>query len=143
MSGLYTFLFVALILYYIGMIAYDIYFDKMAKKAEAEKMEETEIDISDEAKTFTPNIVSRDGIRKADIPENSDKPEDNKEEGQENHPSEQSGNQYQNPSDTIKRPHMTGWKTIEELQNEAEKYVESGEGDFKKIFLHIEENINK
>lgn len=53
-------LLVCLVLYYAAMIALDIYKARMAKSAEQESRSEEEIDISDEARTFKPMLVSRD-----------------------------------------------------------------------------------
>lgn len=53
-----SFLFVILIMYYVVMILLDLQKAKAAKAAELEKNPEEEIDISDEAKTFKPVLIS-------------------------------------------------------------------------------------
>lgn len=53
-------LVVILTLYYAAMIALDIQKQKAAKAAEQEKASEVDIDISDEAETFKPVLISRD-----------------------------------------------------------------------------------
>lgn len=60
-----SFLFVLLILYYVVMILLDIQKSKAAKAAELEKNPEEEIDISDEANTFQPIVISRDEPKKS------------------------------------------------------------------------------
>ncbi|WP_289741429.1 hypothetical protein [uncultured Duncaniella sp.] len=55
-----SFLFLILILYYAVMIFLDIQKAKAAKAAEHEKNNEEEIDISDEASTFKPVMITRD-----------------------------------------------------------------------------------
>lgn len=55
-----SFLFLLLILYYAVMIFLDIQKAKAAKAAELEKNNEEEIDISDEASTFKPVMITRD-----------------------------------------------------------------------------------
>lgn len=55
-----TLLLVLFALYYGGMITMDILAANKAKAAENDKAEETEIDISELAKSFEPVVVSRD-----------------------------------------------------------------------------------
>lgn len=55
-----SFLFLILILYYAVMIFLDIQKAKAVKAAELEKNNEEEIDISDEASTFKPVMITRD-----------------------------------------------------------------------------------
>ena len=55
-----SFLFLILILYYAVMIFLDIQKAKAAKAAEQDKDNEEEIDISDEASTFKPVMITRD-----------------------------------------------------------------------------------
>lgn len=69
-----SFLFVILIIYYVVMILLDIQKAKAAKAAELEKNSEEEIDISDEAQTFKPVLISREEPNKATVP--SDSPND-------------------------------------------------------------------
>ena len=59
-----SFLFLLLILYYAVMIFLDIRKAKAAKAAELEKNNEEEIDISDEASTFKPVMITRDEATK-------------------------------------------------------------------------------
>lgn len=56
-----------LILYYVVMILLDIQKAKAAKAAEMEKNPEEEIDISDEANTFQPIVISRDEPKKSQV----------------------------------------------------------------------------
>lgn len=58
-------LVVLLLLYYAAMIALDIQKAKAAKAAELENSSEVDIDISDEAETFKPVMISRDEPIKA------------------------------------------------------------------------------
>lgn len=55
-----TFLFVLLILYYVGMIVMDLHKAKKVKELEADKVSENDIDISDEAKNFKTIFISRE-----------------------------------------------------------------------------------
>lgn len=55
-----TFLFVLLILYYVGMIVMDLHKAKKMKELEADKVSENDIDISDEAKNFKTIFISRE-----------------------------------------------------------------------------------
>lgn len=64
-----SFLFVLLILYYVVMILLDIQKSKAAKAAELDKNPEEEIDISDEANTFQPIVISRDEPKKSQAAE--------------------------------------------------------------------------
>ncbi len=67
-----SFLFVLLILYYVVMILLDIQKAKAAKAAELEKNSEEEIDISDEAQTFKPVLISRDEPQKVQAQQTSE-----------------------------------------------------------------------
>ncbi len=62
-GDIFAVLVVLLVLYYVAMIAMDIYKEKLKKLSEKEKDSEVDIDISDEAGTFTPIQVSRDDIK--------------------------------------------------------------------------------
>lgn len=91
-----SFLFVILIMYYVVMILLDLQKAKAAKAAELEKNPEEEIDISDEAKTFKPVLISREDPNKAtasaetngESKQNSDPKEDNQGEQEQNKESE-------------------------------------------------------
>ncbi len=67
-----SFLFVLLILYYVVMILLDIQKAKAAKAAELEKNSEEEIDISDEAQSFKPVLISREEPQKVQTQETTD-----------------------------------------------------------------------
>ena len=54
-----TFLCIAYVLGYGGMVVYDLFFSKEGVEI-APAMEEEEIDISDEAKTFSPVFIEKD-----------------------------------------------------------------------------------
>ena len=58
-------LVVILLLYYATMIALDIRKQKAARNAELENSPEVDIDISDEAETFKPVMITRDEPQKA------------------------------------------------------------------------------
>ncbi len=87
-----SFLFVILIMYYVVMILLDLQKAKAAKAAELEKNPEEEIDISDEAKTFKPVLISREDPHKptasaesnGESNQTSDPKEDNQGEQQQN-----------------------------------------------------------
>ncbi len=91
-----SFLFVILIMYYVVMILLDLQKAKAAKAAELEKNPEEEIDISDEAKTFKPVLISREDPNKAtasaetsgEANQASESKVDNQEEQQQNKESE-------------------------------------------------------
>ena len=55
-----TFICVGYVLAYGGMVFYDLFLAKEPVEL-APKVEEEEIDISDEAKTFNPVIIDKDG----------------------------------------------------------------------------------
>lgn len=91
-------------MYYVVMILLDLQKAKAAKAAELEKNPEEEIDISDEAKTFKPVLISREDPNKANIPvdsngesqHNSDSKEDNQGEQQQNKESEKKDDESNN-----------------------------------------------
>lgn len=75
-----SFLFVILIIYYVVMIFLDLQKAKAAKAAELEKNSEEEIDISDEANTFKPVLITREDPSKIPIQETTENPEDSSED---------------------------------------------------------------
>lgn len=75
-----SFLFVILIIYYVALIFLDLQKAKAAKAAELEKISEEEIDISDEANTFKPVLITRDDPNKAAIQETTENPKDSSED---------------------------------------------------------------
>lgn len=76
-GDIFAVLVVLLVLYYVAMIALDIYKENLKNQSEKEKEPEVDIDISDEAGTFTPIQVRRDDIKPVTQPktqpENTDK----------------------------------------------------------------------
>lgn len=69
---LISFLFVLLIIYYVVMIFLDIQKAKAEKAAELDKNSEEDIDISDEASTFQPVLITRDEPKKNESEESID-----------------------------------------------------------------------
>ena len=67
-----SFLFVLLIIYYAVMIFLDIQKAKAEKAAELDKNSEEDIDISDEASTFQPVLITRDEPKKDESGESTD-----------------------------------------------------------------------
>ena len=63
-TSVMTYLCVSYIFVYAGMIAYDLFFTKEAVDL-TPKVEEQEIDISDEAKTFHPVMIEKEGKEKS------------------------------------------------------------------------------
>ena len=63
-TSVMTFLCVSYIFVYAGMIAYDLFLSKEAVDM-TPKVEEHEIDLSDEAKTFHPVMIEKDGKEKS------------------------------------------------------------------------------
>ena len=67
-----SFLFVLLIIYYAVMIFLDIQKAKAEKAAELDRNSEEDIDISDEASTFQPVLITRDEPKKDESGESTD-----------------------------------------------------------------------
>lgn len=67
-----SFLFVLLIIYYAVMIFLDIQKAKAEKAAELDKNSEEDIDISDEASTFQPVLITRDEPKKDEPGDSTD-----------------------------------------------------------------------
>ena len=63
-TSIMTFLCVAYIFVYAGMIAYDLFLSKEAVDI-TPKMDEEEIDISEEAMMFSPVMIEKDGKEKS------------------------------------------------------------------------------
>lgn len=108
-----SFLFVLLILYYVVMILLDIQKAKAAKAAELEKTSEEDIDISDEANTFQPIIISRDEPPKAQATESqaTEKAGESTEQtiSKDYHQSETQGSDQEKKVSSVEKPSNTGF----------------------------------
>lgn len=68
-GDIFAVLVVLLVLYYVAMIAMDVYKEKLKKISEKENDPDVDIDISDEAQSFTPIQVRRDDAKPVVQPE--------------------------------------------------------------------------
>ena len=121
-STIFTFLIVALAAYYIGMIAYDIYKGKLEEASEADKREETEIDISEEVDNFSTTDVMKD------------KPDYSPYEPQE-YPEEV----ILPGEEDLSEPLMTDGIEIGELLKEVDKLARKGNSDLGDIIYQCTE----
>lgn len=119
-------LLVCLVLYYAAMIVLDIYKARMAKAAEQEGHSEEEIDISDEAGSFKPVLVSRDEPGKGKTAQEAENSE-----GQ------------SNAGKTLRRPGyreavMTDGILVENLIEEVNQLAETGTSDLGTVIFTCE-----
>lgn len=121
-------LLACLVLYYAAMIALDIYKANMAKSAGQEGHSEEEIDISDEARTFKPVFISRDG------PAGEGKPAENAgtKPGQPSRP----GRQTRRPG--YREAVMTDGILVENLIEEVNRLAETGTSDLGTVIYTCE-----
>ena len=94
-----SFLFVLLIIYYAVMIFLDIQKAKAEKAAELDKNSEEDIDISDEASTFQPVLITRDEPKKDESGESTD---DSKSEPETHQEVEEDHSEESNPEEEPK-----------------------------------------
>lgn len=131
-----SFLFVILIMYYVVMILLDLQKAKAAKAAELEKNPEEEIDISDEAKTFKPVLISREDPNKANTSadsngepkQTSDSKEDNQGEQQQHKESEKKADESKN-NDSFESQAVGDKSTLAETEKASDK----PEADVKEV----------
>lgn len=134
-----SFLIVVMVVYYLVMIFLDIRAQKAKEAADTEKEPEVDIDISDEASSFKPTLISREEKNPAETPsaEDSDNPEDDFNEMEET----------DNPEDTseeeipFRRPGyreavMTDGISVEELLEEIDRMAENSSSDLGQI-IHV------
>lgn len=115
-----SFLFVLLILYYVAMIFLDLQKLKAAKAADKEKNREEEIDISDEASTFKPVLITRDEPSKG--PE-TEKTEANNNEtqpgGKTANPETTEPEKAQNPETPVPEEKQASDEKIQDVQEQT------------------------
>ena len=134
-----SFLIVVMVVYYLVMIFLDIHAQKAKEAADTEKESEVDIDISDEASSFKPTLISREEKNPVETPsaEYSDNPEDDFNEIEET----------DNPEDTseeeipFRRPGyreavMTDGISVEELLEEIDRMAENSSSDLGQI-IHV------
>ena len=116
-----SFLFVILIMYYVVMIILDLQKAKAAKAAELEKNPEEEIDISDEAKTFKPVLISREDPNKANTSVDSNGESKQTSESKEDNQGEQpQKNESEKKDDESKNNDTSEAQTVGDKPNLAE-----------------------
>lgn len=135
-------LFVLLILYYAVMIFLDIQKEKAAKAAEQERNHEEEIDISDEASTFKPVMITRDDPKKAQTDstssdsvsgsttENQDSPESQNDEVK-----KENSNPDSFKREGYREAHMTDGIPVEQIIQQVDEYAETGKGPLGEIIF--------
>lgn len=129
-----------LILYYAVMIFLDIQKEKAAKAAELEKNHEEEIDISDEASTFKPVMITRDEPKKAQTDstspdsdstsENQDSPESQNDERK-----NENGNSDSFKREGYREAYMTDGIPVEQIIQQVDEYAETGKGPLGEIIF--------
>lgn len=120
---------VCFLLYYAFMVVSDILKAKAAQTAGQEDKGEEDIDISDEAGTFRPVMVSRDGQTK----DGDDSPAAESTAGREN---STTGKSSRRPGyrDAV----MTDGILVEDLMEEVNRLAETGSGDLGLVIYTCE-----
>lgn len=121
-------LFVALLFYYAALIVMDIQRAKATQEAEQNNHSEEEIDISDEAQTFKPFKVSRDG------PKNKNEESGNND----NNEAEQEQEEPTQANPRYREAIMTDGILVEKLIDEIERLVETGTCDLGTVIFNCE-----
>ena len=134
-----SFLFVLLIIYYAVMIFLDIQKAKAEKAAELDKNSEEDIDISDEASTFQPVLITRDEPKK-DEPETHQEvevnhsEESNPEEEPKHEEKEEPRKVYIHNPDAMPKPQTTpspSTEPVESLESEHDDKPKESQKPFR------------
>lgn len=133
-------LFVLLILYYAVMIFLDIQKEKAAKAAEQEKNHEEEIDISDEASTFKPVMITRDEPKKeqtGSTSSDSDSTSENQDspESQNDEVKKENSNPDSFKREGYREAYMTDGIPVEQIIQQVDEYAETGKGPLGEIIF--------
>ena len=155
-------LVVILLLYYATMIALDIRKQKAARIAELENSPEVDIDISDEAETFKPVMITRDEPQKASSAQPDNNTEAVSEQSSENVPdngeefsqedavfndrstSEQEPSFIEEPfrRPGYREPVITDGVVVERLLETVNRIAETGESDLGNLIYRCESARN-
>lgn len=138
-----SFLIVVMVVYYLVMIFLDIRAQKAKEAADTEKEPEVDIDISDEASSFKPTLISREEKMPVDTPssEDSDNLEDDFNDNVETEYSEDSSEDTSEEEIPFRRPGyreavMTDGISVEELLEEIDRMAENSSSDLGQI-IHV------
>lgn len=155
-------LVVILLLYYATMIALDIRKQKATRNAELENSPEVDIDISDEAETFKPVMITRDEPQKASSAQPDNNTEAVSEQSSENVPdngeefsqedavfndrstSEQEPSFIEEPfrRPGYREPVITDGVVVERLLETVNRIAETGESDLGNLIYRCESARN-
>lgn len=127
-----------LILYYVVMIMLDIQKDKAAKAAELEKNNEEDIDISDEASTFKPVMITRDEPKPTQTDSTSSTSDSMSEAPDSTESPGNEAKQKNGDADSIKREgyreaYMTDGIPVEQIIQQVDEFAETGKGPLGEI----------
>jgi len=145
-----VFLTLAFAAYYAVMIVMDLQKARAAQAAEAENAQEEDIDISDEAKRFSPVKVSRDTKPKAQVVDNdesnnAEQSDEVETSGQQDEQQSQSDSEQQTEEKprrpNYREPIMTDGILIETLVEEISDLAETGKCDLGAVIYKCENAI--
>ena len=122
-------LFVAMVFYYAAMIFMDFQRAKAAQNAEQDSHKEEDIDISEEARSFKPIRINRDG------PESK---EENQEENSDSDSTEKSASKSESPRHVYREAIMTDGILVENIIQEINRLAETGTSDLGAVIFSCE-----
>lgn len=122
------------------MIFLDIQKEKAAKAAEQEKNHEEEIDISDEASTFKPVMITRDEPKKeqtGSTSSDSDSTSENQDspESQNDEVKKENSNPDSFKREGYREAYMTDGIPVEQIIQQVDEYAETGKGPLGEIIF--------
>ena len=120
-------LFVAMVFYYAAMIFMDFQRAKAAQNAEQDSHKEEDIDISEEARSFKPIRINRDGPESKEENENSDSDS-----------TEKSASKSESPRHVYREAIMTDGILVENIIQEINRLVETGTSDLGAVIFSCE-----
>lgn len=133
-------LFVAMVFYYAAMIFMDFQRAKAAQNAEQDSHKEEDIDISEEARSFKPIRINRDGpeSKEENQEENNIENPGAENENSDSDSTEKSASKSESPRHVYREAIMTDGILVENIIQEINRLVETGTSDLGAVIFSCE-----
>lgn len=133
-------LFVAMVFYYAAMIFMDFQRAKAAQNAEQDSHKEEDIDISEEARSFKPIRINRDGpeSKEENQEENNIENPGAENENSDSDSTEKSASKSESPRHVYREAIMTDGILVENIIQEINWLAETGTSDLGAVIFSCE-----
>ena len=129
-------LFVAMVFYYAAMIFMDFQRAKAAQNAEQDSHKEEDIDISEEARSFKPIRINRDGPESKE--ENQEENTESNNESNNSDGTEKSASKSESSRHVYREAIMTDGILVENIIQEINRLAETGTSDLGAVIFSCE-----